>query len=189
MPDLSIFCLDGSTSFVHQLDPRIRPVKCTKELLKGRKFDIITFTTQFHKANEHLGQAIPRVVVEFFWVNEISMLYPTDHPEKRRLIGQVLNDIDRQITHDENQMLMASRRILQNMRCTGRNYSMPRPSRPREHVRALRKSGPSLGNSRRRNKKIRGSYCSEIVNGSISSQKCDSCHSTTCSSCSLLRRS
>ena len=90
MLDFSMFRIDGYPSFVHQLDPRIIPIKCTRALLEGRKFNIIAFTTQFHKANQHLGLAISRVVVEFFWVNEIWTLYPTDSSMKRRLIGQVI---------------------------------------------------------------------------------------------------
>lgn len=77
-------------SFVRQLDPRIRPLRCTKEHLEGRKYSIIRFTMQFYKINEHLGQLITRIVVEVFWIDEISRLYPTNHPEKHRLIGQVI---------------------------------------------------------------------------------------------------
>lgn len=90
MSDLPVLDMAGYPSFVHQLDPRIRCIRCIKELLEGRNFTIITFTNQFHKANEHLGKAMPRVVVEFFWVNEIWILYPNDDPEKGRLIGQVV---------------------------------------------------------------------------------------------------
>ncbi|CAD6579079.1 MAG: hypothetical protein ASARMPRED_008948 [Alectoria sarmentosa] len=78
-------------SFVHQLDPRIRPLRCTKEHLEGRKYSIIRFTMQFYKINEHLGQFITRLIVEFFWIDEIWRLYPMDHPEKHRLIGQNSN--------------------------------------------------------------------------------------------------
>ena len=80
----------GYPSFVDQLDGRIRPLRCTTEHLEARKNDIIRFTITFNKNNEHLGRIITRPVVEFFWVDEIWRLYPTDHPEKRRLIGQVV---------------------------------------------------------------------------------------------------
>ncbi|KAF6221864.1 hypothetical protein HO133_001832 [Letharia lupina] len=88
MSDVPMYDTAGYQSFVHQLDPRIRPLRCTKEHLEGRKHTIIRFTTQFYKNNEQLGQSITRSVVEFFWIDEIWRLYPTDHPEKRRLIGQ-----------------------------------------------------------------------------------------------------
>ena len=91
MSDMTTYNIAGYQSFVHQLDPRIRSLRCTKELLEGRKFNIIAFTIQFHKANEHLDEEMPRIVVEFFWIKEIWRLYPTDHPEKRRLIGQVVD--------------------------------------------------------------------------------------------------
>lgn len=93
MSDVPMYDTAGYQSFVHQLDPRIRPLRCTKEHLEGRKHTIIRFTTQFYKNNEQLGQSITRSVVEFFWIDEIWRLYPTDHPEKRRLIGQVIEQL------------------------------------------------------------------------------------------------
>lgn len=84
-----MYSMAGYPPFVHQLDPRIRPLICTQAFLEGRKYNILAFTTQFCKANEHLGQVMPRLVVEFFWVNEIWRLYSLDSPMKRFLIGQV----------------------------------------------------------------------------------------------------
>ena len=81
--------LTGYNSFFHQLDQRIQPLRCTKERLEGSKYDILNFTTQFCGLNGLLGHLITRVVVEFFWTSEVWRLYPSDHPEKRRLIGQV----------------------------------------------------------------------------------------------------
>ena len=71
---MTMYNIAGYQSFVHQLDPRIRSLRCTKELLEGRKSNIITFTTQFHKANEHLDKEMPRIVVEFFWVKVLSLM-------------------------------------------------------------------------------------------------------------------
>lgn len=79
-------------SLLDQLDPRIRRLECTKEHLEERKYNIIHFSAQFRINNRPLGQVITRPVVEFFWIDEIWRLYPTDHPEKRRLIGQVTRD-------------------------------------------------------------------------------------------------
>ena len=70
-------------SFVHHLDPRIRPLRCTKEHLEERKYNIISLTARFFKNNGHLDQVITRPVVEFFWIDEIWRLYPADHSEKR----------------------------------------------------------------------------------------------------------
>lgn len=142
----------GYPSFLDRLDGRIRPLRCTTEHLEGRKYNIIRFTTKFYKINEHLGQVITRPVVEFFWIDEIWRLYPTDHPEKRRLIGQVIEK-SRPLGRSswDSKILMLSRRSLQNMRFTGRNDSMPTPSRPKGRARALRSSGPFLARSPRTN--------------------------------------
>ena len=143
-----MYVIAGYQSFVHQLDPRIRPLRCTKEHLEERKYNIILFTARFLKNNEHLDQIITRPVVEFFWIDEIWRLYPTDHPEKRRLIGQVIEQsrlLDRQSF--DLKRLRIRRRILQSMRYTGRNDSMPMPSRPKGRARVPQVSGLFLVSS------------------------------------------
>lgn len=105
---------------------------------------------------------------------------PSDWPGNRTNLG-------RSITPDT--ILMLSRRILQSMRFTGRNDSMPRPSRPRGRARALQSSGPFLANSVTRSRKTRESCFWVTMIGSISFQKFSSCRFTTSSSWNSRRKS
>lgn len=85
----SVYSVAGSPSFLDQLDPRIRPPRCTKEQFEGRAGHIVNFTIHFFKLNNHPGLVITRNLVEFFWVRAVWGEYPEEHPEKSRLIGQV----------------------------------------------------------------------------------------------------
>ena len=116
-------------SLIHQIDPRVQGLSCSKELLERPTFSIVVFAAEFQKANEHLGQIIHRMVIDFFWINEIWRQYPADCPDKHRLIGQVVQQ-SRLPDHLSRRLkkLMIDRYSAHSMRYIGRSDSMPRPS-------------------------------------------------------------